>query len=95
MATKKSPIAKLADRSMEERTIPENKAPPSQKASPPSVPHRKERFKPTPKETVLIRLDEGDYGRLQNIAEQKGTKASALIRQAVKEIIKTETGAIG
>jgi uncharacterized protein (DUF4415 family) len=41
-----------------------------------------------PKEAVKIRLDAGEWELLQAIAEQQGTKASILIRQAVKQIIK-------
>lgn len=41
------------------------------------------------KEAVKIRLDVGDYALLQEIAEEQGSKASILIRQAVKQIIKT------
>jgi 16S rRNA U516 pseudouridylate synthase RsuA-like enzyme len=80
MATKKPSVADLVDQSMEGRKI----APIEAEHVPRS------RFKPTPKQVVMIRLDEGDYGILQRVAERKGTKASALIRQAVKEIIKAE-----
>jgi 16S rRNA U516 pseudouridylate synthase RsuA-like enzyme len=84
MATKKPNIAELVDKSMSGRNIssPDN----AQEES------KGKRFKPTPKQSVLIRLDEGDYRTLQRIAEEKGTKASALIRQKVKEIIKEEGG---
>jgi 16S rRNA U516 pseudouridylate synthase RsuA-like enzyme len=81
MATKKPNIANLVNQSMEGRNLAGTSVP---------EPHPRERFKPSPKQTVMIRLDEGDYGILQRIAERKGTKASALIRQAVKEIIRTE-----
>jgi hypothetical protein len=47
------------------------------------------RYKPAPKQAVLVRLDVGDYAALQRIAERKGTKASALIRAAVKDILET------
>ena len=87
MATKKPSIAELVDKSMSGRNIasPDNAQEKSVKS---------ERFKPTPKQSVLIRLDEGDYRTLQRIAEEKGTKASALIRQKVKEIIKDEIGTV-
>lgn len=84
MATKKPTIAALVDQSMEGRALTAPAVPPA--------PQARERFKPTPKQAVMIRFDEGDYGILQRIAERKGTKASALIRQAVKEIIKAEGG---
>jgi hypothetical protein len=46
------------------------------------------RPKPKPMESVKIRLDEGDYALLQDIAREQGSKASVLIRQAIKQIIK-------
>jgi hypothetical protein len=43
---------------------------------------------------VQVRFDPGDYEKLQMIAWRRGTKAAALIRETVKEIIrKDETGA--
>jgi hypothetical protein len=91
MATKKPNIAALVDQSMEGRGLAASSAAPTAPAVPPA-PQPRERFKPAPKQAVMIRFDEGDYGLLQRIAERKGTKASALIRQAVKEIIKAEGG---
>ena len=87
MATKKPTIAELVDKSMSGRNIssPDN----AQEES-----FKSKRFRPTPKQSVMIRLDEGDYRTLQRIAEEKGTKASALIRQKVKEIIKDESGTV-
>jgi hypothetical protein len=49
---------------------------------------RPDRPKPKPMESVKIRLDEGDYALLQDIAREQGSKASVLIRQAIKQIIK-------
>lgn len=87
MATKKPSIGDLVDKSMECRDLASNQ--------PPVTGGRqlRPRFKPSPKQAVMIRLDEGDYGILQRIAERKGTKASALIRQAVKDIINAENRA--
>jgi 16S rRNA U516 pseudouridylate synthase RsuA-like enzyme len=85
MAVKKGSIADLVDKSMSGRGL-------SDAAAPPDNVSGRERFKPAPKQSVMIRLDEGDYRTLQRIAEARGTKASALIRQAVKEIIKAEGG---
>jgi hypothetical protein len=45
-----------------------------------------------PKEAIKIRLDAGEYALLQDIAERQGSKASILIRQAVKEIIRKNGG---
>jgi hypothetical protein len=50
---------------------------------------QKTRRRGTLKEAVKIRLDTGEYAALQEIAEEQGTMASVLIRQAVKQIIKT------
>jgi hypothetical protein len=85
MATKRPGIAALVDQSMAGRDLASAPAPAETAA-----PQRKERFKPAPKEAVVVRFDVGDYAILQRIAERKGTKASNLIRQAVKEIIKAE-----
>jgi 16S rRNA U516 pseudouridylate synthase RsuA-like enzyme len=87
MATKKPSIADLVDKSMEGRSLDGGKG-----AAPAQADGSRERFKPSPKQAVVIRLDEGDYGILQRIAERKGTKAAALIRQAVKEMIRQEGG---
>jgi predicted transcriptional regulator len=41
------------------------------------------------KNTVIsIRFDEGDYERLREIAREQGTNGAALIRKAVKDIIR-------
>jgi hypothetical protein len=37
---------------------------------------------------VSIRFDEGDYERLKEIAQEQGTNGAALVRKAVKDIIK-------
>jgi hypothetical protein len=84
MATKKPKLADLVGKSTEGRELPGEGA---------ALPGKsRERFKPGPKQAVVIRLGEGDYGILQRIAERKGTKAAALIRQAVKEMIRAEGG---
>jgi|LSQA01.1.fsa_nt_gi hypothetical protein len=87
MATKRPQLADLIDKSMEGRDFP-GKPEPVQ----PEPEKSRERFKPNPKQAVVVRFDEGDYATLQRIAERKGTKAAALIRQAVKEIIRQERG---
>jgi hypothetical protein len=46
------------------------------------------RFKLSPKQAVMIRFDDGDYERLKEIAQDQGTNGTALIRKAVKDIIK-------
>jgi hypothetical protein len=42
-------------------------------------------------ETVKVRLDFGDYKRLQQVGAELGLKASAMIRLAVKQMIKTRS----
>ena len=82
MATKREAISGMINRSVEERNLD------------PSVELTREppRFVPPQKEKVTLRLDVGDYRKLQRIAAAHGTKASALIRQAIKEILKTAGG---
>jgi hypothetical protein len=87
MATKKPRLSVLVDQSMEGRELPGDPG-----AAPLNQEQSRERFKPYPKQAVVIRLDKGDYRILQRIAEGKGTKAAALIRQAVKEMIRSEGG---
>ena len=87
MATKKPRIGYLIDKSMEGRELAGGT-----EAAPAAPEAGRGRFKPNPKQAVVIRLDTGDYGLLQRIAERKGTKAAALIRQAVKEMIRNEGG---
>jgi hypothetical protein len=55
----------------------------------PSTLAKPERYKPAPKQAVLVRLDSGDYAALQRFAARKGTTASALIRGAVKDLLGT------
>jgi predicted DNA binding CopG/RHH family protein len=46
------------------------------------------------KNTVIsVRFDEGDYERLKQIARDQGTNGAALIRKAVKDIIREAGGA--
>lgn len=44
------------------------------------------------KDIVSIRFDEGDYDRLKQIAQDRGTCGAALIRQAVKDLIHAAGG---
>jgi hypothetical protein len=75
MATKREDISNLVEKTMIGRDITSN--------SP-------EKFNPPPKRQVQIRFDPGDYETLQRIAHNKGSTAAALIREAVKGIIKRE-----
>jgi hypothetical protein len=44
------------------------------------------------KETTTVRLADGDYQRIQQVASSKGVSTAALIRQSVKTIIEQESG---
>jgi hypothetical protein len=61
-------------------------------ASAPAGPEEEGKFSPPNKRQVQVRFDPGDYEKLQRIAYRKGTKAAALIREAVKEIIRKDEG---
>jgi len=82
MATKRKDIEDMVSKSMENRKI----------ISTPVGEKERSRFVTPRKEAVQIRFDPGDYEALQKIAYRKGTKAAALVRQAVKEYIKSEGG---
>jgi hypothetical protein len=56
-------------------------------AAPASVPARRMK---APMQMVRVRMDGGDFAQLQRIAEQQGTNASALIRRAVKKLIRID-----
>jgi hypothetical protein len=102
MATKREDIEHLISKTMEGRdiaasvpsgsgndvsegTLPET-------SFPQAAPLAAGRFDPPVKKQVQIRFDPGDYETLQRIAYRKGTVAAALVRQAVKDIIRTEGG---
>jgi hypothetical protein len=82
MATKREDIEDLVKKTMEGRDIAAS--------APPEKPGTAAKFDPPPKRQVQVRFDPGDYEKLQVIAWKKGTKAAALIREAVKEIIKKD-----
>jgi hypothetical protein len=88
MATKRARIADMIKSDMENRSLARGEPP--DPAAPPAA-----RRRPRPLEAVKIRLEQGDYERLQEIADRQGTKASILIRQAIKQILKTGAGAAG
>jgi len=82
MATKRKDIDNLVKKTMEGRDIAASvPAPAPSEAAP---------FAPPPKRQVQVRFDPGDYEKLQSIAHRRGTKAAALIREAVKEIIRND-----
>jgi len=83
MATKREGIDSLVKKTMINRDIASNTTE--------IIPKEGGRFTPPPKRQVQIRFDPGDYEELQMIAYRKGTKAAALIREAVKDILKKET----
>jgi hypothetical protein len=81
MATKREDIEDLVKKTMEGRDIA---------ASAPGEAGETAKFTPPSKRQVQVRFDPGDYEKLQIIAYRKGTKAAALIREAVKEIIQKD-----
>lgn len=83
MATKREDLDGLVKKSMEGRDIA---------SSAPADSEEPGAFTPPPKRQVQVRFDPGDYEKLQRIAYGKGTKAAALIREAVKEIIRKDGG---
>jgi hypothetical protein len=83
MATKREDIQSMIRDTMQDRDI-------TPEAAPTAAPTGK--FDPPPMQQVQIRLPPGDYQTLQRIAYRKGTKAAALIREAVKDIIRREGG---
>ena len=82
MATKRTDIENLVNKSMENRQIT---AAPAEEAA-------RSRFVTPRKQQVQIRFDPGDYEALQRIAYRQGTKAAALVRQLVKKYIRDEGG---
>jgi hypothetical protein len=82
MATKRGDIEDLVKKTMEGRDIAAS--------APPDAREGAAKFDPPPKRQVQVRFDPGDYEKLQVIAYRKGTKAAALIREAVKEIIRKD-----
>jgi hypothetical protein len=83
MATKKPGIADLVSSSMDGRAIGGDCFPqsPAQPPAPSPAPRR---------QPITVRFDPGDYAALQHAAREQGTSAAALIRKAVKDIIKAE-----
>jgi hypothetical protein len=96
MATKREEkkIENLISQTMEGRDIAAS-VPVGAGAAPQTVPPVAQgRFDPPVKKQVQIRFDPGDYEMLQRIAYRKGTVAAALVRQAVKDIIRAEGGEV-
>jgi hypothetical protein len=81
VATKRADISSMIKNDMASRTI-------GNTSETPTLSELKNARKQ--KEAIKIRLDEGDYAKLQEIAERQGSKASIMIRQAVKQIIRTQ-----
>jgi hypothetical protein len=82
MATKREDIEDLVKKTMEGRDIAAS--------VPAEIPEGTAKFTPPTKRQVQVRFDPGDYEKLQRIAYRKGTKAAALIREAVKDIIRKD-----
>jgi hypothetical protein len=74
MATKREDVEDLVRQTMEGRDIAASAPDP-----PPRYPAKRQ---------IQVRFDCGDYEKLQAIAYRRGTKAAALVREAVKEVIR-------
>jgi hypothetical protein len=92
MVKKRPSISEEIARNMEDRIIGEPAAGfPGNEATTVAYKATPETLKTTKgyKNTVIsVRFDEGDYERLKQIAKEQGTNGAALIRKAVKDIIR-------
>ena len=85
MATKRSGILKAAiSKEMDERGLIDNKA-----HIEPTEGPRKAHGRPTI-HPVRIRIPEADWSTLEALADQEGTTPSALIRKAIKELLRRQ-----
>jgi hypothetical protein len=93
MVKKRPSITDEIARSMEDRTIGEpaadNVDEQVTKATQRPAKDTRKQTKGYKNTIVSIRFDEGDYERLREIALEQGTNGAALIRKAVKDIIKS------
>jgi hypothetical protein len=88
MATRKPDIAALVNQSMEGRSFtPSGET--TETVPGPEPTTGAARFKKIPKQAITVRFDEGDYQTLQRIAAYKGSTAASLVREAVKELIRS------
>jgi hypothetical protein len=78
MATKREDVEVLVKKTMEGRDIAA------------SMPAEPSRYPYPAKRQIQVRFDCGDYEKLQAIAYRRGTKAAALVREAVKEVIRKD-----
>ena len=92
MVTKRQPINEEVARNMEERSIGSPSAhTDTLKTTYVTLSVTDDAPKPTKlykNNIVSVRFDEGDYEQLKEIALEQGTNAAALIRKAVKDIIR-------
>ncbi|MDR0553476.1 MAG: hypothetical protein LBG76_01565 [Treponema sp.] len=92
MVTKRRNLNEAINRGMEGRSIgaPSDKQAPEtlSKKSANAAPKTQRKAKGYKSNIVSIRFDSGDYERLKEIAQEQGTNGAALIRKAVKDIIK-------
>jgi hypothetical protein len=91
MATRREDIESMITKTMEGREIAASVPPESPETAGDAA--KVKRFSPPPKRQIQVRFDPGDYETLQRIAYRKGTKAAALVREAVKDLIRREEGA--
>ena len=96
MASKRAPIGELVSADMAARSLPrkddaEVQETPARPTRDPQETHNggTTEVQETPRMApVKVRFDNGDYEALQDIARRTGTTAAALVRKAVKELIR-------
>jgi hypothetical protein len=91
MITKRRTLSDKITRTMESRSISgtfNDQTNPVQLETPKDPLKMQKKTKGYKSNIVSIRFDEGDYERLKEIAQEQGTNGAALVRKAVKDIIK-------
>jgi hypothetical protein len=89
MATRRTDIASLIHQDITARELGVQNAPKETPASGETTPITHKPKKQI--ETIKVRLDKGDYARLQAVAGEIGSKASVMVRMAIKQMIKTRS----
>jgi hypothetical protein len=96
MVKKRPSLSEEIARSMEDRAIGDpvagNVADEVTEATRKTTKEAQEATKGYKNTVISVRFDEGDYERLKEIAREQGTNGAALIRKAVKAIIREAGG---
>ena len=89
MVRKRQPLSDMIAKNMQERSIGEPSSAAAGDAAQETQDNNAQTKTKGYKNTIIsVRFDEGDYERLKEIAQEQGTNGAALIRKAVKDIIK-------